>query len=92
MISALRIDLQTLHFRHYLLTSRRICINRRDPGVFLKWQASERRVRIEDYFLRLVLRQQCKHIEDPTSEEIQDFAMNMMFTCVDSETTEYSNT
>ena len=42
-------------------------------------------------FLRLVLRQQCKHIEDPTSEEIQDFAMNMMFTCVDSENIEYSN-
>lgn len=30
----------------------------------------------------LVLRQKCALVKDPTSDEMQDLAMNAMFTCV----------
>lgn len=30
----------------------------------------------------IVLRQKCRLIKDPTSDEMQEFAMNAMFTCV----------
>ena len=29
-----------------------------------------------------VLRQKCRLVKDPTSDEMQEFAMNAMFTCV----------
>lgn len=31
---------------------------------------------------RRVLRQRCSIVKDPTSDEMQTFAMNLMFTCV----------
>lgn len=35
-----------------------------------------------NWFSLLVLRKKCVLVKDPTSDEMQDLAMNAMFTCV----------
>ena len=66
----------------FIVLKRGRCISRRGRGKVSRLLDYENAVGIEDCVERLVLRQRCSIVKDPTSDEMQTFAVNLMFTCV----------